>query len=71
MTVPPYVILPPGGNGEWSVTTKKGIDKVKKKEYAGKAEDVLKDFPCPECGKVLRSAKAFKYHTTSPTACKS
>jgi hypothetical protein len=25
---------------------------------------------CPECGKLLKSSQALKYHTTTPTACK-
>jgi hypothetical protein len=69
MTVPPHVILPPEGNDEWEVTVgKKGIEKVSAKRNPTRHQ---KDFPCPECGKVLRSAQAFKYHTTTSTACKS
>jgi hypothetical protein len=67
MTVPPHVILPPGGNDEWAVTTTKGIDKVKMRTI----HERLNEFPCPKCGKVLKSPQALKYHTTSPTACRS
>jgi hypothetical protein len=51
MTVPPYAILPPGGNDEWAVTTKKGIDKAKRQKDFGRVRNPArhqKDFPCPE-----------------------